>query len=84
MPVGDTIIVNRVYRSCVETIGGLKTRVDLLLLCMVDFDMILGMDLLSLCCAISDCHAKTVTFAMPGVPRIEWRGSADYVLSRVI
>jgi len=46
-PVGDIIIVDRVYRSCVVTIGGLETRVDLLLLSMVDFDMILGMDWLS-------------------------------------
>ncbi|XP_070036443.1 uncharacterized protein [Nicotiana tomentosiformis] len=43
-PVGDTIIVDRVYPSCVVTIGSLDTKVDLLLLSMVDFDMILGMD----------------------------------------
>ena len=44
IPVGDSIIVDRVYRSCVVTIGGLETRVDLLLHSMVDFDVILGMD----------------------------------------
>lgn len=43
-PVGDTIIIDRVYRSCVVTIGSLETRVDLLLLDMVDFIVILGMD----------------------------------------
>lgn len=43
-PLGDTIIMDRVYRSGVVTIGGLETRVDLLLLSMVDFDVILGMD----------------------------------------
>ncbi|XP_070042460.1 uncharacterized protein [Nicotiana tomentosiformis] len=41
MLVGDTIIVERVYRLCIVTIGSLDTRVDL---SMVDFDVILGMD----------------------------------------
>ena len=82
--MGDTIVVDHVYRSCVVTIGGLETRADLLFLSMVDFDVILGMDWLSPCHAILDCHAKTVTLAMPGLPRIEWRGSLDYVPSRVI
>lgn len=45
--VGDTIVVECVYLSCVVTIGGLETRVDLLLLSMVDFDVMLGMDWLS-------------------------------------
>ncbi|XP_070024805.1 uncharacterized protein [Nicotiana sylvestris] len=83
-PVGDTIVMDCVYRSCVVTIGGLETRVDLLLLCMVDFDVILRMDWLSPYRAILGCHAKIVMLAMPGVPRIEWRGSTDFIPSRVI
>ncbi|XP_070049712.1 uncharacterized protein [Nicotiana tomentosiformis] len=55
-PVRDAIIVDRVYRSCVVTTGSLKTRVDLLLLNMVDFDVILGMYWLSPYHAILDCH----------------------------
>lgn len=57
---------------------------DLLLLCMVDFDVILGMNWLSPCRDILECHAKTVTLAIPGVPRIEWRCLTDFVPSRVI
>ncbi|XP_070011095.1 uncharacterized protein [Nicotiana sylvestris] len=45
--VGDSIVVDHVYRSCVVIIGGLETPVDLLLLGMADFDVILGMDWLS-------------------------------------
>ncbi|XP_070049216.1 uncharacterized protein [Nicotiana tomentosiformis] len=82
--VGNTIIMDRVYRSCGVTIGGLETRVDLLLLSMVNFDMILGIDWLSPCHAVLDCHAKTVTLEMPGLLRVEWSGSIDYVPSRVI
>ncbi|XP_070009382.1 uncharacterized protein [Nicotiana sylvestris] len=51
---------------------------------MVDFDVILGMDWLSPCHAILDWHIKTVMLAMPGFPRIEWRGLLDYVSGRVI
>lgn len=43
-PVGDSIMVDRVHRSYIVVIGGIETRVDLLLLDMVDFDVILGMD----------------------------------------
>ncbi|XP_070017874.1 uncharacterized protein [Nicotiana sylvestris] len=49
-----------------------------------DFDVILGMDWLSSYHAILDCHAKTVTLAILGIPRIKWRGVTDCVPSRVI
>ncbi|XP_070046880.1 uncharacterized protein [Nicotiana tomentosiformis] len=58
--------------------------VDLLLLSMVDFDVILGMDWLFPCHTILDFYAKTVILALPGVPRLEWIGSLDYVPIRVI
>jgi len=61
-PVGDSIIVDRVYRSYAVTIRGYEMRVDLLLLSMVDFDVIFGMDWLSPYLSILDCHAKTVMF----------------------
>ncbi|XP_070008780.1 uncharacterized protein [Nicotiana sylvestris] len=83
-PVGDSILVDRVHRSCIVVIGGLETRVDLLLLDMIDFDIILGMDWLSPYHAILDCHAKTVTLALPGLPRLEWRGTPGYSTHSVI
>ncbi|XP_070052626.1 uncharacterized protein [Nicotiana tomentosiformis] len=66
-PVGDAIVVDRVYYSCMVTIGSLETRVDLLFLDMVDVDVIVGMDWLSPYHAILDCHAKTVTLALKGL-----------------
>lgn len=51
---------------------------------MVDFDIILGMEWLSPHYAILDCHAKTVTVAMPGLPLLEWIGTLEYTPSRVI
>ncbi|XP_070046222.1 uncharacterized protein [Nicotiana tomentosiformis] len=51
---------------------------------MVDFDVILGIDWQSPYYAILDCHAETVTLVMPGVPRLEWRGTWDYIPSNVV
>ncbi|XP_070031099.1 uncharacterized protein [Nicotiana tomentosiformis] len=82
--VGYSIIVDYVYQSCLVFLGGFETRADLLLLCMVDFNIILGMDWLSPYHAILDCHDKTVTLAMLGLPRLEWIGALDYVSSRII
>ncbi|XP_070022853.1 uncharacterized protein [Nicotiana sylvestris] len=83
-PVRDSFVVDYVYWSCLIVISGFETRADLLLLSMVDFDIILGMDLLSPHYAILDSHAKTVTLAMPGLPWLEWRGTLDYTPSRAI
>ncbi|WMV08049.1 hypothetical protein MTR67_001434 [Solanum verrucosum] len=54
-----------------------QPRVDLILLDMVDFDLILGMDWLSPHHAVLDCYAKTVTLAMPGIPPVVWQGSCS-------
>ncbi|XP_070057168.1 uncharacterized protein [Nicotiana tomentosiformis] len=82
--VGDSVVVDRVYQSYVVTFCGYETRAYLLLLDMVDFEVILGMDWFSPYHAILDCYAKTVTLAMPELPRIEWRGSFVCTYSRVV
>ncbi|XP_069155760.1 uncharacterized protein [Solanum lycopersicum] len=51
---------------------------------MVDFDVILGMDWLSHYHAVLDCNAKTVTLAMPSVPRVEWKSVSGSYPSKVI
>ncbi|XP_070055769.1 uncharacterized protein [Nicotiana tomentosiformis] len=76
IPVGDFVVVDWVYWSCVVTFSGYETIVELLLLDMVDFEIILGIDRLSLYHAIIDCYAKTVTLAMLELPRLEWKGSS--------
>ncbi|XP_070050234.1 uncharacterized protein [Nicotiana tomentosiformis] len=83
-PVGDYVVVDRIYRSCIVTFCGYETRADLLLLDMTDFEVILGMDWLSPYHAILDFHAKVVTLAMPELPRLEWKGSFVSVSSRII
>ncbi|XP_070058111.1 uncharacterized protein [Nicotiana tomentosiformis] len=83
-PVGNSIIVDQIYWSCIMIFYGYETRADLLLLDMTDFEVFLGMDWLSLCHAVLDFHAKTITLVMPELPRLEWRGSSISTSSRVI
>ena len=73
-PVGVSVIVEKVYRSCLVTFVGSNTYVDLIILEMVDFDVILGMTWLSPNFAILDCNAKTVTLAKPGTDPLVWEG----------
>ncbi|XP_070042934.1 uncharacterized protein [Nicotiana tomentosiformis] len=70
-PVGDSVVVDQIYQSCIVIFYGYETRADLLLLDMTDFEIILGMDWLSPYHAILDYHAKTVTLAMPELHRLE-------------
>ncbi|XP_049386729.1 uncharacterized protein LOC125850950, partial [Solanum stenotomum] len=83
-PVGEPLVVNRVYRSCLVVLSGYETWVDMIRLDMLDFDVILGMDWLSPYHALLDCYAKTVTLAIPGIPRVEWRGTSGSYPNRVI
>ena len=65
-PVGESVIVEKVYRSCLVNFVGSNTYVDLVILEMVDFDVILGMTWLSPQFAILDCNAKMVTLPSLG------------------
>ncbi|XP_070045559.1 uncharacterized protein [Nicotiana tomentosiformis] len=51
---------------------------------MADFEIILGMDWLSPYYVILDCHAKTVTLAMPELPGLKWKGSSVSTSNRII
>ncbi|XP_070042952.1 uncharacterized protein [Nicotiana tomentosiformis] len=82
--VGDSVVVDRVYRSCIMTFCGYETRENLMFLDMTDFEVILGMDWLSIYHSILDCHAKTITLVMPELPRLEWKRLFVSASSRVI
>ena len=80
-PVGESVIVEKVYRFCLVNFVGSTTHVDLIILEMVDFDVILGMTWLSPNFAILDCNAKTVTLAKLGTDPLVWEG--DYISTPV-
>lgn len=64
-PIGDSIIVEKVYRNCVVFVFHRDTLVDLVELNIVDFDIILGMDWLYLGFDTLDCRTKKVSFYFP-------------------
>lgn len=66
--IGDSLVVNQVYRGCVVTFTGRDFVVDLILLDMVLFDVILGMEWLFPYHTILDCHTKTMTLSCPDLP----------------
>ena len=75
--MGESVVVEKVYRSFIVTFVGSNTYVDLINLEMVDFDVILGRTSLSPNFAILDCNAKTVTLSKPGKDPLVWEG--DYI-----
>ncbi|XP_070036402.1 uncharacterized protein [Nicotiana tomentosiformis] len=56
--VGESLLAEYVYRACQIRVEGRDTLADLIVLDMIDFDMLMGMDWLSSCHGIVDCHAK--------------------------
>lgn len=63
--IGESLVMNWLYRGCVVTFMGKDTLVDLILLNMVNFDVILGRDWLLPYHVILEYHAKTVTISCP-------------------
>lgn len=57
---------------------------DIVILDMVYFDIIFGIDCLYLCHTILDCFSKMVTLVVPGGPKVEWKGSCGSYPGKVI
>ena len=72
------------YRSCLVSSARYDTWVDLIIRGMVDFDVILVMDLLSPYHIVLHCNAKTLTLSIPSVPRVEWKSISGSYPSKVI
>ncbi|XP_072997189.1 uncharacterized protein [Typha latifolia] len=83
-PIGRTILLNLICRSCLVEIGSQKLPVDLICLDMHDFDVILGMDWLSAHHAIVDCRIKRVTFSIPEKPEFFFQGERKIPTTSII
>ncbi|XP_069145978.1 uncharacterized protein [Solanum lycopersicum] len=57
---------------------------DLIMLDMIDFDVILGMDWLSPYHVVLDCYAKTVTLSMPGDFPVLWQAAYSHTPTGII
>ncbi len=58
-PLGQEVIVNRLYRDCPLNLQGSIFLSDLIEMPFRDFDVILGMDWLARHHAVIDCSLKT-------------------------
>ncbi|KAJ1415228.1 Retrotransposon gag domain [Sesbania bispinosa] len=83
-PVGEILLADCVYRSCVVSIQGKELFANLIALDMVDFDVILGMDWLASHYATLDCHNKLVKFKMPGEYAFSFQGEQGWAPHNLI
>ncbi|XP_039115873.1 uncharacterized protein LOC120251417 [Dioscorea cayenensis subsp. rotundata] len=65
-PVGVDVVLDGACENCPIIIDGHELLARLHVMSMSDYDIILGMDFLSACHAVVDCHAKRVVFKIPG------------------
>ncbi|GKV53900.1 hypothetical protein SLEP1_g60413, partial [Rubroshorea leprosula] len=73
-PSKEVLTSKTIYRSCRVMVEGRVLLADLILLGIVEFDVILGMDWLSTHYAMVDCYEKVVTFFAPNQPMIRFEG----------
>ena len=74
LPAGDSLLTDRVVRDSRVLIGGQEFPADLVALDMRDFDVVLGMDLLSHHRATLDCYKKEVKLNRLGKFEVKFRG----------
>ena len=71
---GDPLLADKVVKDSRVLIGGQEFPADLVALDMRDFDVVLGMDWLSLHRATLDCYKKEVKLYWPGKLEVKFRG----------
>ena len=84
LPAGDPLFSDRVVRDSRVLIRGQEFPADLVALDMRDFDVVLGMDWLSLHRAPLDCHKKEVKLHRPEKLEVKFRGIRRELSSSMI
>jgi len=82
--LSETVNVDHIYKGVQINIGGCELKVDLLPLELHDFDVILGMDWLSMNKAQMDCFTKTVTLQRPDGKKIVFKGERNVIPNCII
>ena len=70
--------------SCPRMLRNRVTKVDLVELDMVNFDVILGMDWLHICFASIDCRTRIVKYHFPNEPVLDWKGGNSIPRGHII
>ena len=79
-PLGEEVEVYEVYEGYTILKGGYELRVDLVPLDMFDFDIILGMDWLSMYHVKMDCYNKVIILLMPNEDEVIFRGETRCIM----
>ncbi|KAH0679438.1 hypothetical protein KY284_020523 [Solanum tuberosum] len=84
LPIGESILAERVYHDCTISLNHKCTVADLVELDTVDFDVILGIDWVHAFYASIDCRTRVVKFQFPNKPVFGWRSSSTVPKGRFI
>ncbi|KAL0539828.1 hypothetical protein IC582_024049 [Cucumis melo] len=83
-PSGECMLSKEKVKACQIEIAGHVIEVTLLVLDMLDFDVILGMDWLAANHASIDCSRKEVAFNLPSMTSFKFKGEGSRSLPQVI
>ncbi|KAA0061256.1 gag protease polyprotein [Cucumis melo var. makuwa] len=83
-PSGECMLSKEKVKACQIEIAGHVIEVTLLVLDMLDFDVILGMDWLAANHVSIDCSRKEVTFNPPSMASFKFKGGGSRSLPQVI
>ncbi|KAL0554363.1 hypothetical protein IC582_008282 [Cucumis melo] len=83
-PSGECMLSKENVKACQIEIAGHVIEVTLIVLDMLDFDVILGMDWLAANHASIDCSRKEVTFNPPSMASFKFKGGGSKSLPQVI
>ena len=73
-PLSDPLDTDIIFLRCPVLVEDREFPVDLVLLNVIDFDVILGMDWLSQHYATLDYHSKVLIFIIPGEEEFKFLG----------
>ena len=74
-PLSDELETDIFFPSCLMLVEGRELLADLVLLDVIDFDVILGMDWLARHYASLDCRENIVIFKIPNDDEFHFRGN---------
>ncbi|KAL0544115.1 hypothetical protein IC582_019226 [Cucumis melo] len=83
-PSGECMLSEEKVKACQIEVAGHVIEVTLIVLDMLDFDVILGMDWLAANHASIDCSRKEVTFNPPSMASFKFKGGGSKSLPQVI
>jgi len=78
--MGTKRITSTRYRDSEVIINEIKALADLIKLEKMEFDVILGIDWLSACCAYVDCYGKRIIFRMEEITKFFEGMKSDHAI----